>query len=615
MEKTLNLTPTCSELLAEAFGTPVQGDLKFTPLQQLLQAILGKLNLEDVPVDQVQSCSLPANTSSVESKTSSIQEITESPTDYDESFVVQEKPTNTPVPVMRFEDTEAYQELIAKITKLQNIVEGLQSECGKQSEIHKAILPTVEELDQFSRSRTSSLQSTVDTPLDYLSFAARLDKIDESIGKLTSMANDTVLEYSRLEKSILPFLGGGEVTIMRAQLDNVNQLLKAHFPDFRAHCSSVSVLKTSKHFSMDGTVPVDFYQHPVPSTVKSLVPRRSTIKHQPEPDLEKELDTIRSALVSLIARLPLPEQDSASEVSAEASIASLELTPGTIQAIWPREYEERIEALEKSVEVQSKLSESLASKCNKFPETTGELEFRLESVHQTVTAEMKALELDFNSKLTTLVERVDVEQMEMVTHLDLLDQQMEDRVEYKHFQTRLSKEQFTKTIEQLETHINTQIDHFSTLMQCIENRLKKLNTDMETKTDSIKLERLEVKLRNRFNFMHLLIDNIRTALRKTSEAAGTKISLGAVPLRCISCNHETTMRKVQDLIPTGLSLRKYAQKQQQERITQLNQLVTRFAPESAATGSTAAYSKQKQGSTTKAEMVQPKEKLAYVVHV
>uniref|UniRef100_A0A182LRA9 DUF4795 domain-containing protein n=1 Tax=Anopheles culicifacies TaxID=139723 RepID=A0A182LRA9_9DIPT len=613
------MSPTCSELLEEAFGTPVAGDLKFTPLQQLLKVILSKLNLEDVPVDQVQSCSAQTESSSVQTETSPTLELTElSPVT---DSVLLEDQTIPELVGVRFEDTETYQELLSSISKLQGIVEGLQTQLGEQSKISNAILPTPEQLDEFSRSRTSALQSTVDTPLDYLSLAVRLDKIDESIGKLTSMANDTVLEYSRLEKSIMPYLSGGELMIMRAQLDNVNQLLKEHFPGFRAHCSTVSMLKTSRHFSMEGTVPIDFYQHPVPSTVKSLVPRRSTIKHQPEPDLEKELDTIRGVLMSVIARLPLPEVDSVSEGAPQASSTSLELTADTIRTIWPREFEEllrscqeRFETLEKSLEEQQKRSNSIADKCDKFAQVTDDLERVFANFRQAVTAEMQTLELEFKNKLTELVERVDVEQMETETHLDLLDEQMEDRVEYKHFQTRLSKEQFTKTIEQLEAHINGQVDHFSALIQCIETRLKTLNTNMSTKLDTSKLTRLEFKLNNRFNYMHLLVDNIRKMLRNNTEAAGTKIQLGTVPIRCVSCNHETTMRKVQDLVPTGISLRKYAQKQQQERIKDLNRLVPRIAPESAATSSTASHPKQKQGSTAKAKMVQP-EKLAYVVHI
>uniref|UniRef100_A0A182SSV7 DUF4795 domain-containing protein n=1 Tax=Anopheles maculatus TaxID=74869 RepID=A0A182SSV7_9DIPT len=614
----LRESPTCSELLTEAFGAPEPGDLKFTPLQQLLQAILAKLNLEDVPFDQVQSFLPQTDTSSVQTDTSPASELTTHPVG-EASVLAPEQQICEPV--IRFEDTAAYQELLSNITNFQNTVEDLKQQLGEQTKINKAILPTVEQLDRFSRSRDSSLHSTADTPLDYLSLAARLDKIDESIGKLTSMANDTVLEYSRLEKSVLPYLGGGELAVMRAQLDNINQLLKANFPGFRAHCSSVSLLKTAATFSMDSAVPIDFYQHPVPSSIKSLVPRRSTIKCLPEQDLEKELDTIRNLLASVIARLPLPELEVSSEDSPTVSCRSLEVSADTIRAIWPREFEEllrscneRIEALEKSLEEQAKQSDTIAGKCAHCVQATEDLEIMFANFRQTVTAELQDLNQDLKNKLDVLVERVDMEQIETETHFDLLDQQMEDRVEYKHFQTRLSKDQFTKTIEQLETNINAQIDHFSTLIQRIESRLKILHTDIQTKPDKCKLDRLESKMRNRFNFFHLVIDNLRHTLRKNVEAAGTKIQLGAEPLRCVSCNHDATMRQLQDVIPTGTALRRCAEKQHKQRIKQLNELVSRIAPGSAANKFTTSLLKDpKQGSTVKAKMVQPDE-LAYVVH-
>uniref|UniRef100_A0A8W7PA40 DUF4795 domain-containing protein n=1 Tax=Anopheles coluzzii TaxID=1518534 RepID=A0A8W7PA40_ANOCL len=611
--------PTCSELLAEAFGDPEPGSLNFTSLQQLLQALLTRLNLQNVPVDQVgrdlpkpTAAAAAEQTDPVESPVSEVPSA-QTPTDEEDRLPALEQAA--PEPIVRFEDTEAYHQLLAAIEQLQDDHAVLKGQLQEQTKVNKAILPSAEQLEEFSRSRISCLQSTADIPLDFLTLAARLDKIDESIGKLTALANDTVLEYARLEKSVLPYLDGGELIVMRAQLDNINQLLKAHYPSFRAHCSTVSILQRARPVSLDAAVPIDFYQHSVPSTVKSLVPRRSTIKHQPGPDLEKELDAIRGVLTSLVARLPLPEQESCLDVSHPLSSTSLELSADNLRAIWPRELDEllrscneRIEVLEKTSQQQAQQLDSIATDCTAASEAHDDLRVMFEYFRESISSDVRSLELEFTEKFLSLVDRLRVEQTETSDRLDLLDQQMENRVEYEHFRTRLSKETFAKTIGELQGQIDTRVEHFSNELERLTNHLKYVSTGMLSKPDKAELERLESRMRHRLNFIHLVLGNIRSTLRNNVEAAGAKIRLGPEPLRCVSCNHETTMRALEELIPTGKSLR-CAEKQHQQRVRLLNKMALRIAGDHAAKHPKPAP-KPKQGTTAKANMQKPEE-LAY----
>uniref|UniRef100_A0A182QNS9 DUF4795 domain-containing protein n=1 Tax=Anopheles farauti TaxID=69004 RepID=A0A182QNS9_9DIPT len=610
-------TTTCAELLVAAFGTPESGDLNFTALRQLLMVILRKLDLENVLVDQIlndsvrqQSPSVPIEKSpesELESTTSSGEQLS------DAGCALAEEP------VIAFEESEAYKNLLMRSSQIETTVEDLKGQLVEQAKISKAILPTIEEFEQFRGNRSSCLQSvSSDTSVDYLSIAARLDKIDETIGKLAAMANDTVLEYARLEKTIHPYLDGGELTIMRAQLDNINHLLKSNFPGYRVHCSSLGILKPSRPSTLDDAVPIDFYQHPAPSTLKSLVPRRSTIKLPPEPDVEKELETIRTVLAGLIARLPLPaEPEIESENSSQSVTSAFELSAESIRAIWPRGFEEllrsnheRLEALEQASDEQRKFLDGVAANCDANAVVASDLKTMVENFRSITCGDIRSLEQEHGALLNNLDERCSRGKAETNARLDELSQQLENRVDYEHFRTRVSKETFTKTIEELHGEIEVRAKDFTTELEAIVTHLNVLSSMLETKFDKEALVQLETRLRRRFNHLHLMMGNVRCALRSSIEAAGTKIQLGPEALRCVSCNHATAMRTMEELIPTGKALLT-AEQRRESRIKRLNRMARQIVTMDREKIPTPPV--KQGGSTTKAKMTPPAQ-LVYKVH-
>ncbi|KFB35200.1 hypothetical protein ZHAS_00001197 [Anopheles sinensis] len=588
---------TCSELLSEAIGTPEPGALNFTALQQLLQAVLRKLDIENVTIEHIEN-SPSHNESSTERERD------------DSQF---EKET-----VEKFEESEAYQLLLARVNELEEVLQGLKGEVLDQKRISSAVLPTIEQLEQFQSGRSSPLHPEHGSALDLLSHTARLDTIDETIGRLTALANDSVLEYSRIEKSLFPYLDGGELAIIRGQLDNINQLLKTHFPGYRSHCSSVSVLRTSRPSNLGDTVPIDFYQYPAPNSIKSRISRRTTIQNQPVPDYGKELDTIRTVLMGLIARLPMSES-SDSDTAEAPSNHSLELAANNIRMVWPREIEElfasndeRIEALESSLTKIDKQVESIENRSVSLDETIEQLSLSLESSRKTIDSRLVELEGRLEKKLQNLDERNNREQFETTARINELEHQVENRVDFAHFRTRLGKETFHRTIEELYHRIDNRVEQFTAELKLIWSQFKDSSSEMRGKCGKDELESLETRTRRRLTHLQLLVGNLQRTIRKSVEAAGTKVRLGPDNLRCVSCNHEATMNMLAELIPTGKAVRA-VENERERRIKQLNKLVTKITTENARRETTFDVNKLTKKSTKKADMVAPPN-LAYKVH-
>uniref|UniRef100_A0AAG5DK44 DUF4795 domain-containing protein n=1 Tax=Anopheles atroparvus TaxID=41427 RepID=A0AAG5DK44_ANOAO len=616
---------TFSELLAEAIGSPEPGALNFTALQQLLQAIVRKLDIENEAVDAPHEQPAPEQEKdeSRSGKESTENETVDQPQRYasrEQPAPEEEKDENQPKEggsIERFEESEAYQQLLVSVSELREVVEELKSQVLEQKRISDVVLPTIEQLEQFHSQRSSSLHPANENSPDFLSIATRLDTIDETIGRLTALANDTVLEYSRMEKSLQPYLDGGELAIIRGQLDNVNQLLKVHFPGFRSHCSSISVLRPSRPSTVNEVVPVDFYQHPAPNSLKASMPRRSTITHQPAPDVGKELDTIRAVLTSLIARLPLPESES--DTSVAASNNSLELAATSIRAVWPREIEEllhsndeRITALESAQAKHDRRVDEIEKRATAFDETIERLSMGLESCRESIADRTRTLEEMFEKKVNHLDERCSREQLETTARISELEHQVENRVDFEHFRTRLPRETFHQAIEELHRQMDVRVEQFMGDLHLIWSQLDATSTGMQGKCDKDELERMESRLRRRLTYVQLMVKNIEGTIRHNVEAAGTKVRLGPDTLRCVSCNHEATMQALAELVPTGKAFQT-VEKEREQRIKQLNKLASTIALQQTVNGTTDT-GKPKKKATVKANMVPPKD-LAYKVHI
>uniref|UniRef100_A0A182FVU7 DUF4795 domain-containing protein n=1 Tax=Anopheles albimanus TaxID=7167 RepID=A0A182FVU7_ANOAL len=591
-------TCSCSELLAAAFGSPEPGVISISSLRQLLLVMLNK-------IEDNQTIEHSAEASHTEEQPEESKEMKQ--------------------PAERFEDTEAYRELIRKIDQLETAQHTLTVRLLAEQRVSGTIMPTVEQLEEYRSSRTqSTLHPGHENAIDYLTLVSRLDKIDETIGNLTSLANDTVLEYARIEKSILPLLEGDVLGNIHAQLDTIHQQLKAQCPDYRPQRRSLSSAVRSSRSSrpMDGgpSIPIDFYQHAVPSSLKALVPRRSTLAELPSKEdlLQQELDGIKTILLSLISGLPLPgTADQALTISSTSS--ALDVTTENLRALWPRALEEmltanqdRIEALE---EKQNDLERCLNAKTERDRSTDGSLKqltSALQDHELKVQNQLHELRANFSDQALHLESQLQELKQQTDTHLQTIDHELERRVQFEHFRTRVSLDQFNTAIEQLHEEIDREVEFFSDELQRIWGLLQSLSTSVADKCERDSVELMETRLRRSLTHTQLMMTKLKGLLAGSIQAAGTKRHLQPDGLRCLSCNHAAMMQSLEQLVPTGKELFT-AELKREQRISRLKGMAKREMAKEQRSKTIGIPVIPVQGATTRPDMERP-DQLAYTVH-
>ncbi|XP_050090626.1 uncharacterized protein LOC126574458 [Anopheles aquasalis] len=483
-------------------------------------------------------------------------------------------------------------------------------------------MPTVEQLEEYRGSRTSSLHPGHENAIDYLSLVSRFDKIDETIGNLTSLAHDTVLEYARIEKSILPLLEGDVLANIHAQLDTIHQQLKAQCPEYKPQRRSVT--RSSKSSRPDvAPSPIDFYQHTVPSSVKALVPRRSTLAELPKKEdlLKQELDGIRTILLGLVSGLKFPETNELEPLTTRSRSSTFEVTKAeSLRALWPQALEEvltsnqeRIDTLEGKQNDLQRQIETLTERDHSTDDSLKQLTGALQKHEAKIQDELHALRANFSDQALNLAEELRELKQQTQTRLETIDHELERRVEFDHFRTRVSQDQFHTAIEQLHEEIDREVEFFSDELQRIWGLLQNLGASMADKCDRDAVELLETRIRRSLTYTQLMVTKLRGVLAGSIQAAGTKRPLQPLDaLRCLSCNHAATMHSLEQLVPTGKELLTAAQKREQ-RISRLKTMAKREMAKDAPPKTNGIPVIPVQGATTRADMERP-DQLAYNIH-
>lgn len=545
---------TLAKLVDLAIGTPEVGTFDLTALHSLLHIIVHKLGCQKSQVEL-----LPDHKGRLDWL---IESLDENPS---VNVAVEQRDGDEVFQVLKFEIQE--QEQVEQSTESVSNSSDMQDISQRLSTLESvvSVLPSPEKLQRYQSSRESLKP---EESVDFLNMASRLDTIEVSLGKLTSLANDLLLEFARLEKMVLPYLEGGDIAVMKTQIDNINHLLTTQFPGFCSRRSS-DPQRASKRLTINA-LPEDFYTRGVPTIAQlpTTATKRTNSRFQSMmvPDqLEKEVECIKSVLNGLIGMLPLPDASgselvlSNSEISCDESqpamrtnfhqkaasaIINLRSVQKEIDEIF-LEKEERLVALETAhkevLDLGSKLQETSDTIREQFDVLESKLEQMREELVLNIEDRYKSLEI----KLEKLSENVEYLNNDTVGRVIQLEMQIEDRPDFALFRTRVSLETF-------ETEL-------AILKQCMEDfklefdrndllqRIDAVALQLCEKVDHKELSTLEMKTNKKLSLLQLRLNKF-LALQESIEAAGTKLKLSG-NFKCISCDHEATAKALAEVAP------------------------------------------------------------------
>nr|XP_029727595.1 uncharacterized protein LOC115265790 [Aedes albopictus] len=548
------------KLVDLAIGTPEVGTLDLTALHSLLHIIVRKLGCQ-----KTQVLLLPDHKERINWLIESLDEnpslsvTVEQQDGGDEVFQVM-KYVNIP------EHVEQRSESISNSSEVQDFSERLSN-----LESVVSILPSPEELERYQSSRESLKP---EESVDFLNMAARLDTIEVSLGKLTALANDLLLEFARMEKMVLPYLEGGDIAVLKTQIDNINYLLTTQFPGFCSRRPS-DPQRASKRLTINA-LPEDFYTRGIPTIAQlpSTSTKRASSRLQsiaPSDQLEKEVECIKSVLNGLIGMLPLPDASGSelvltnSEVSCEESqstmrpnfhqkaasaIINLRSVQKEIDEIF-LEKEERLVALETAHKEVLDLGAKLQETIDAIREQFETLENKLDLIKEELAMNLEDRRKILQDQLDKLSQDVDYLNTDTVGRVIQLEMQIEDRPDFALFRTRVSLEQFEiqlAIIKQSIEDCKLEFDR-NDLLQRIDSLVLKLCE----KVDRRELSTLETKTNKKLSLLQLRLNKFLT-LQESIEAAGTKLKFSG-NFTCISCDHEATTKALANLVPQSKAIR------------------------------------------------------------
>ncbi|XP_062549762.1 uncharacterized protein LOC134214399 [Armigeres subalbatus] len=548
-----------AKLVDLAIGTPKIGCFDLTALHTLLHIIVSKLGCQKSHVELLPDYKEKLNWL--------IESLDEEPSlhvaveqrDNDEVFQVLAFDKNISQTEQRapsVSNSSASQDISQRLSDLESVV---------------SVLPNPEELRRYQSSRESlKPEETV----DFLNVASRLDTIEISLGRLTTLANDLLLEFARMEKMVLPYLEGGDIAVMKTQIDNIIHLLTTQFPGF---CSrrSVDPQRASKRLTINA-LPEDFYTRGVPTIAQLPATSsqrnnsrfsaiRNSVSTAASEQLEKEIEGIKSVLNGLIGMLPLPDASgselvlSNSEISCEESqpamrtnfhqkaasaIINLRSVQKEIDEIF-LEKEERLVALETAHREVLDLGSKLQETINAMRENFEALESKLNLLKDECMVNMEEHFNIFGNELEKLTQDVEYLKSDTVGRVIGLEMQMEDRPDFSFFRTRVSLEKFETEIAIVKQSVEICKREFN--KEELLEEMELLAAKLCEKVDRKELHTLEVKTNKKLLLLQSRLNKF-LALQESIAAAGTKLKLSG-NFKCISCDHEATMTAIDEVVP------------------------------------------------------------------
>ncbi|XP_065074496.1 uncharacterized protein LOC135698447 [Ochlerotatus camptorhynchus] len=521
-----------AKLVDLAIGTPETGSIDLTVLHSLLHIIVRKLGCQTSHVDL-----LPEHRKNLGVF------IESSEVDPSLSVTVEQRGENELFHVIPYDKNlekkdESTGESIS-VDDSQDISQRLET-----LESRVSILPSDEELKLYQTSRESLKPNE---PVDFLNLASRLDKMEISLGKLTALANDVLVEFRCLEIKVLPFLDSGDITVMQTQIHNMNHLLVEHFPGFCSRRSSTEPHRGSQRLSID-TLPMDFYTKGVP-TIAALARRPPSNQRFPS-QLEKEIACIKSVLNDLIELLPLPDASGSemlltlSELSCDESqpamktnfhqkaasaIINIRSVQQEIDDLF-MEKEEQLNALEVSQKVVVESNRKMQETVDFIKERFDDIEIKLDQIRDSCVKNLDDYRNSLKGPLEKLTEDVKYQGNNISQRVFVLERQMDDRVDYDMFETRVSIEKFETAV----ATINQTLQDDDGKLAILKNQLSSWIAQLCEKVDRKELSALEIKVNKKLSLLQLHLNRFQKL-----DAAGTKLS-GTI--KCISCDNEATMK-------------------------------------------------------------------------
>ncbi|KAL1398011.1 hypothetical protein pipiens_009297 [Culex pipiens pipiens] len=560
-----------AKLVDLAIGTPDEGNVDFSTLHTLLHIIVRKLGSQRSSVELPPDQQLEALLLRSLEKASSVQ-VTVQERDGRELFQVRNRSA---------EDDEEDEPKLSHRSSLSSVeIEDINQKL-EDLERKVSILPSEQDVEQYC-SRRESLNP--ESPLDYLSLASRLDTIEVSLGKLTATMSDVMMEFTRLEKLVLPYLDGGDIAVLKMQVENISRLLSDHFPGFRSRQPS-DRQSGSRRLTIE-TLPVDFYSQGIPSIAQIANARRSFMRSpvtqssasiQLPDHLEREIEAIRGVLNSLIGVLPLAEESQSSELILSKSDEACDESQTTVKANFHQkaasaiinlrfvqkeidelfqEKEERLAIIERTQKDAAELMETLQTCVEKLKEQFTSLNDHVEQFEAEYEKKFDDFQTDINDHIKNLMSDVGYLKNDTVERVLQLEFQIEDRVDFELFKTRVPLQQFQMTIADigraLKQHDEKLEESKASLLQLIHD----LTPEIQVKVDRTELSTLERNVSKKLNLLQLRLTKF-LKLQESIAAAGTKLKLSGA-LKCISCDHEATMNALDDIVPrSNLPLRAY----------------------------------------------------------
>uniref|UniRef100_A0A1Q3G018 DUF4795 domain-containing protein n=1 Tax=Culex tarsalis TaxID=7177 RepID=A0A1Q3G018_CULTA len=562
-----------SKLVDLAIGTPDDGSVDFSTLHTLLHIIVRKLGSQrssvELPPDQQQQLE-PLLLRSSE-RTSSVQ-VTVHERDGRESFRVR---SHSSEEVEEDEPKSSHRSSLSSV-EIEDINQKLEDLERKVS-----ILPSELDVEQYC-SRRESLNP--ESPLDYLSLASRLDTIEVSLGKLTATMSDVMMEFTRLEKLVLPYLDGGDIAVLKMQVENISRLLADHFPGFRSRQPS-DRQSGSRRLTIE-TLPVDFYSQGIPSIAQIANARRSFMRSpvtqssasiQIPDHLEREIEAIRGVLNSLIGVLPLAEESQSSELILSKSDEACDESETTVKANFHQkaasaiinlrfvqkeidelfqEKEERLAIIERSQRDAAELMETLQTSMEKLKEQFTLLQEHAERFENEFQKKFEDFQTEINDHIKNLIDDVSYLKNDTVERVLQLEFQIEDRVDFELFKTRVPLQQFQMTISDIGRALKQHDEKLEASKANLLQLIHDLTPEIQAKVDRAELSSLERNVSKKLNLLQLRLTKF-LKLQESIAAAGTKLKLSGA-LKCISCDHDSTMNALDDIVPrNNLPLRAY----------------------------------------------------------